>query len=119
TRPVGDQVAHEEMTGKRKALRDFLPGCAPSIADESGQREKLAGIELGLRGTDCPPRFGTDRYQRIVRAGHRASFEIEPKAELRQDKQLIADQRRAPPAHRRRSLDRVEQAFERLVKPRI
>ena len=85
----------------------------PPSRTNGGSGSSLPAIGLGLGGADRPARLGADRDQIIVGAAHGAAVEVEAEPELGQQQQLVAHQRRAPSARRRRRFDRIEQAFER------
>ena len=107
------------MARKFQSFGDFSPGSTATLADETWQRQELARIGLRLGCTDRTARFGADRDEIVVSAADGAAVEVEPEPELGEQQQLIANEGRAPAACRWSSLNRIQEAFERLVERRI
>src|SRR4051794_4412447 len=69
-------VAQQEMAGEVEALSNLGPGRRAPSANESRQRQQLAGIGFGFGGAPRAPRLRADRDQIVVPAGDRAALKI-------------------------------------------
>ena len=94
------------MTGQGKAVEGFRPTGLATLHHKPGQGKQLANIGFGFRRGHCSAGARTDSDKIVVAAGNSTGFKIEAESELGEQQQLLSDQRRAPSAGRRRSLDR-------------
>src|SRR5690348_14876399 len=107
------------MAGYPQAVENVVPAARTALEQKGWQGEQPVakfGCTLDTHGA---PAFRTDVAQILLASGRRALREVEPKAKLGQDQQLVADERRSPIARRRCRFNGTEQAFERLIDTQI